>query len=342
VLIFVMKFALLFLIGGFGLPTPVNAQSWQEVSSHLFTNTVIALQASTSQLPKTLWIYRRSLPHVFPATVISNAIVLGSLQDRGFPRPPTKDFYIPKQEPANWPAGIPTIFGILPRDGYLYYAMPDDLPVSQAKIPDDETVARLAIKYAPQLGLYPSMLTERKFYTHWCETDQKNQTVTNFCGRGVFFPRHLDGIPFFSASDDGESAEGFSMEFGEHGKIQAFSVRWSEVKHYKREQIASSAEIIRCLRAHKAVILPKFAEGDFDRLRKLATAMRFTITKITPYYEESIFGEPPTDDVPAQFATPFAELEAVADFGNSNMPVKVLSPILSSEVRRLLLMKNTK
>jgi hypothetical protein len=36
------------------------------------------------------------------------------------------------------------------------------------------------------------------------------------------------------------------------------------------------------------------------------------------------------------FATPFAELEAVADFGNSNATIRFVAPILSSEVNRLL------
>jgi len=44
----------------------------------------------------------------------------------------------------------------------------------------------------------------------------------------------------------------------------------------------------------------------------------------------------PTNDLPPEFVTPFAELEAVADFGNSNAVVQLVSPILSSEVNRLL------
>jgi hypothetical protein len=68
----------------------------------------------------------------------------------------------------------------------------------------------------------------------------------------------------------------------------------------------------------------------------LANAQTFTITKITPYYSEGIFGEVPTNDMPPKFVTPLAELEAVADFGNSNTTVRLLSPILSSEVSRLL------
>jgi len=49
-----------------------------------------------------------------------------------------------------------------------------------------------------------------------------------------------------------------------------------------------------------------------------------------------VFGEVPTNDVPCKFVTPFAELEAVADFGNSNATVRLLSPIIASEVSRLL------
>jgi hypothetical protein len=77
-------------------------------------------------------------------------------------------------------------------------------------------------------------------------------------------------------------------------------------------------------------------ENYFDRLKTLASAKKLTITKITPYYGEGMFGDVPTNDVPCKYATPFAELEAVADFGNSNATVRLLSPILSSEVRRLL------
>ena len=84
-------------------------------------------------------------------------------------------------------------------------------------------------------------------------------------------------------------------------------------------------------------MLPNACEETyFQRIKALANAKTFTITKITPYYSEGIFGEVPTNDVPPEFVTPLAELEAVADFGNSNATVRLLSPILSSEVSRLL------
>jgi hypothetical protein len=71
-----------------------NAQSWQEASSDLFTNISIVWRTDTSQLPNSVWIYRRLLPHIFPTAIVSNAVVLGSLQSRGFPQSSTNNVFI--------------------------------------------------------------------------------------------------------------------------------------------------------------------------------------------------------------------------------------------------------
>jgi len=149
--------------------------------------------------------------------------------------------------------------------------------------------------------------------------------------------RQLDGINFFSANDDGDGSEGFVIEFGSYGLIRSFSLCWSEVERFKSEQTASIQEIIHCIRAHKTIVMPNVGEENYFAILKNLTAVKnLTITKITPCYGEGVFGEVPTNDVPCKFVTPFAELEAVADFGNSNTTVRLASPILSSEVSRLL------
>jgi hypothetical protein len=169
-------------------------------------------------------------------------------------------------------------------------------------------------------------------------TDTNDNKLTNqICGRGTFLYRQLDGIPFFSADDNGGGAEGFGMEFGSYGIIRSFSLCWSEVSRYQSEQTASPQEIIHCILAQKTIVMPNVDEEDyFARLKQLANAKKLTITKITPCYGLGMFGEVPTNDVPCKFVTPFAELEAVADFGNSNATVRLVSPILESEVSRLL------
>lgn len=315
----------------------VNAQSWQELSSRLFTNAVIVWQAPTNGLPKRMWVYHRLLPHVFPATVISNAIVLGSLQDKGFPKPSTNDFFIPEDKGPNYPGALATIFGIRPSDANMYFSVPNYGTGSGDKIPSDETIALRAWKYAPQLGLDPTKLVQERFYTHLCDSDTSGKVTSHVCGRGVFLSRQLDGISFFSADNEGSGAEGFSIEFGSRGQIRFFSLRWSMVERHESQPTASPQDIIRCIQAHKTFVLPTPDEEDyFARLKKLAGAKKIIINKITPYYGEGVFGEVPTNDAPGNFATPFAELEAVADFGNSNASVRLLSPIIVSEVNRLL------
>lgn len=310
-----------------------RAESWQEASSRVFTHSAIVWKIPSNSVPKELWVYRRTLPHIFPRGVISNAIVLGSLQGREFPTVTTNESYIWEEVPPNWPGAISPLFCVKAGDASFYFGQAHVKPVSEKAIPDDATIVNRARSYSVQLGLDPAQLTKNRFFSHRCDTSEATNVL---CGRGVFFPRYLDGIAFFSIEENGENAEGFSMEFGEQGKIQSFSVHWSEMKRYRHEQTASPSEILNCIRRHQAIILPEFNEGDFDRLGRLSTAKQLTIIRITLYYLEGTFGEMPVSDVPCKYATPFAELDAIANFGNSDTPVHLLAPILSSEIKRLL------
>jgi hypothetical protein len=308
----------------------------EELWSHLFTNGPVVWQAPTNHLPKSFWVYQRLLPRIFSETIISNGIVLGSLQSKGFPQPSTNETCIEVEPPCEC-MNVCNFF-INPNDAAINFESPSYKDGSPQGIPSDQVIAKRAWGYAPQLGLDPTHLTQQNFFTHFYYSEQTGEKVTNnVCGRGIFLSRQLDGVDFFSSDDTGDGAEGFSIEFGSYGQIRFFSLRWSNVERYKSQQTASPQEIIHCIRAHKTIVLPNPDEEDyFARLKKLATAKKLTITKITPYYAEGMFEGVPTNDVPCKFATPFAKLEAVADFGNSNATVRLVSPILSSEVSRLL------
>lgn len=329
-------FAILALVLAVAVSAFADFPTVAELNSHLFTNAAIVWQAPTNHLPKSFWVYQRLIPRVFSETIISNAIVLGSLQSKGFPQPSTNETCI-EVEPPSECMNVCNFF-INPSDATMNFESPDYKNGSPQGIPDDQVIAKRAWGYAPQLGLDPTHLTQQSFFTHFHYSEQTGEKMTNnVCGSGIFLSRQLDGIPFFSADDEGSGAEGFSIEFGSYGQIRFFSFRWSNVERYESRQTASPQEIIHCIRAHKTIVLPNPDEEDyFARLKKLATAKKLTITKITPYYGEGMFVEMPTNDVPPEFVTPFAELEAVADFGNSNATVRLVSPILSSEVSRLL------
>jgi hypothetical protein len=85
--------------------------------------------------------------------------------------------------------------------------------------------------------------------------------------------RQLDGISFFSSDEEGDGAEGFSVEFGNCGKIRYFSLGWSDIQRVKNVPTATPQEIIKYILRHKLLVLPHPNEGDyFIRLNKLAGA----------------------------------------------------------------------
>jgi len=262
--------------------------------------------------------------------------VLASYQNRGIPQPSTNDTCIIDDPDCNCQCVTACNFSIQPNDATLSFYSPDQNHWTQ-NIPNDETASSWARMCALELGVDLAQVVEKTPTSHF-NTDTNDNPLTNqICGRGIFLYRELDGVPFFSPNDEGDGAEGFSIEFGSCGKIRSFSLCWSEVARYTSQQTASLQEIIHCIRAHKAIVLPNPDEEDyFARLKQLATAKKLTITKITPYYSEGMFGETPTNGEPAKVIAPLAELEAVADFGNSNATLRLVSPILSSEVSRSL------
>jgi hypothetical protein len=329
-------FAILALVFVQSLSASAGVPTLEELSSHLFTNAPIVWQAPTNHLPKHIWVYQRHLPRIFSATVISNAIVLGSLQSKGFPLPSMNKTCIVAESPC--PCGNVCNFFINPSEASMSFESPNYKDGSPNGIPSDNSIAKRAWDCVPQLGLDPAQLIQKSFFTHSFNVDHTGKGTTNFvCGRGIFLSRQLDGIAFFSAENTGDEAEGFSMEVGRDGQIRLFCFRWSAIERYESQRTASLQEIIQCIKAHKTIVVPNIDEENyFARLRTLANAKKLTITKITPYYGEGFFGTIPTNDVPCEFATPFAELEAVADFGTSNATVRLACPILSSEVNRLL------
>jgi hypothetical protein len=210
-----------------------------------------------------------------------------------------------------------------------------NLIFSTNDVPDDETVTRRAFECAARFGLDRAYLIPKNVYNASNAPGRTDIFTNGICARGIYLSRKLDGIGFFGDAND--ISEGFSIEFGSHGQIRSFELVWPNLKPDQNNRTASRDEIIRCIREQRILIFPDNDEPNyFERVKGLASARTFTITKITPYYGEGIFGETPPDDTPPEFITPFAELEAIADFGNSNAAVRLVSPIISSDVTRLL------
>jgi hypothetical protein len=309
--------------------------SLETFSPHFSTNTEIIWQASTNNLPVNFWIYKRLPPHPFSAAVISNAVILASLERKIAPEPSTNDFFLPEDHPSNYPGMIPVIFSITPKSATISYGLPHP-DTNTIGIPADKALVQRAWACAVQFGVNPAQIAFKEMTSRYNQDENYNDLTNQLIGRGVFLSRKLDGVLFTDIGDQGANG-GFWIEFGSHGQVHAFSLVWPELQRDKLQPTANAQQIITCIRAFKTMSLPIHEEADyFARLKNFAKAKKLTITKIKPYYMEGIYGGMPTNDEPSEFIATFAELEAVADFGNSNATVRLLSPILSSEVSRLL------
>jgi len=291
------------------------AYTLEDISPHFATNTPIVWQAPTNQLPKTFWIYKR-LPRVFSPATISNAIVLASFQDKGFPKPSKYQKVLWADRRKGEPR--PPYFEIDPDQGQISYSLGDRAPDSPETIWTNQTAIDCAWNCLAQLGI-----------------DQTQFVKTNTVSAGawgVFFPCQIDGIQVYDQS------EGFSFQqFGKEGKIRNFGLTLPNLRRQKENPTATPQQITACIRVFKTPTPPNGDESDyFGRIKNLAKARKLTITKITPFYGEGIYGETPTNGEPSKIVTPIAQLDAVADYGNSNVDVRLLAPILSSDANRQL------
>jgi hypothetical protein len=309
-----------------------STNSLENFSTHFSTNTEILWQAPTDRLPKSLWIYKRLPVRPFSASVISNAVMLASLESKGFPKPSINDTCLLLSD-CNCSCMRFCNFFISPSTTTITFNSPN-LNNSTEYVPNDEVVTKLAWVCASQFGLHPPFLASNGVYS---KTNSDTPATNLICARGIFLSRLIDGIGFMGDGRDGFNGEGFGIEFGGDGQIRAFSLIWPNLERDKERPIASPQQIIAVIMAHKVVVFPDPDETNyFARVKNLATAKKFTITKITPYYGEGVYGEVSSDNWPPKYVTPTAVLEAVADYENSNISVRLCSPILSSDVIRLL------
>jgi hypothetical protein len=299
-------------------------------------NTKIVWGAPTNQLPKTFWIYHRLPPQPFPAPLVAAAANLASMPTKGFPPPSTNSFFIPSQPNA---CGMGTVVFLLePETGTISFSSTNQNKLTN-DMPSEAMVIKRAFECATRLGLVEAQLLPKAF----CESSNApgsgcGSSINGLFGRGIFLSRILDGFSFYGDANNG--SDGLFIDFGSGGKIRSFSLVWPRLERLKQSACISPEQILRCLREQRIIVVPGQAEENyFGRVQELGRAQKFTITKISPVYREGVFGEIPTSNTPTQFVMPFAEAEAVADFGKSRTTVCFVCPIVQTDFDRLVLQK---
>ena len=159
--------------------SPAASPTWQELSSHLFTNGPIIWEAPINNLPKSFWVYQKLLPRVFTATVISNAIVLASYQNRGIPSPSTNDTCIVDDPDCNCQCMTVCNFSIRPNEAALSFYAPNQMHSTNG-IPSEADIVSRAEKYAMQLGVDLAQIVEKTPTSHF-NTDTNDNSLTRAC-----------------------------------------------------------------------------------------------------------------------------------------------------------------
>jgi hypothetical protein len=201
------------------------AVTLENVSLRFSTNTQIIWLAPTNNLQRSFWIYKK-MPRVFSANTISNAVVLASLQSKGFPQPSTKPIVIWADRQDGEPD--PPYFEITPDWGEFSYSLGDRGPDSAAEYFKDAATVERAWDSLEQLGI-----DRREFV---------KTNIASYGEYGVFLPRQIDGIRVYDES------EGFSFQqFGSPKRIRHFWLSLPNLERTQKSPTASTQEIVACI-----------------------------------------------------------------------------------------------
>jgi hypothetical protein len=197
-----------------------------------------------------------------------------------------------------------------------YYDSEAKAPFGQEEaVPDDKSAIQLARDLLFKMGIDKSLVSEKPNAMSAGRqgkvgTPASKGTEAVF-SRGVFFTRKLDGVNVCGSGGEG----GLLVDFGNHAKIMSFNLVWRNLIPHRALRVASQREVTEWLRREKGILPSPSVE--------LSRVTKFTITKITPYYE----GAEGTESL--SLVRPFAELEIETEADGKPVKFGVHCPIIS-------------
>jgi hypothetical protein len=286
------------------------------------TNVPIIWEAPIHNLPSKLWIYRASPAKVSPDT-ISNLVALGAFTEKDRKKVPDYPHLIVYDNSSK-----KIFLRIDPNWAFISYrdSSADDSNITEG-VPDERQAFQIATNWLLKLGIDRNQLVKSpsgkdlKFYGSpgmsylYSREGNAPAYATNIFVYGITFKRSLDGAEIIGGTAYG----GYSIQIGNHAKISNILVSWRNYKHDKCYPIASRKTLLKWIHEGKAVC------WSGDQLIDWSSIKKITITKATPLYYSEAYDE---NDAPQNIAYPFAELEAQADTGATNLTFNFYCPII--------------
>ena len=284
----------------------------------------VVWNATTNGFPTNLWVYK-VIPQDFSPAVISNLMAMGefSSKDRTHieGQPPFKDkrlMYFANEEKTRH-------LGIFPPMGWVYYR--DERAVggkaNARDVPSEDAAVDLALRYLLKLNIKQS-----EFVTKDTGSDlqiyrvvqdrrrfdkDKQEQVNEIILRGVSFVRCVGGVSLTGRGSDG----GFSISFGNEGKIASLELVWRNLQQHKLHNVCSPSEIIELIKQGQAKVHP-LNTVDWRSAKKLI------VSKVTPFYLGAD-GETQQD-----FMYPFASIEGTIEFADGkDVGIALKCPVLA-------------
>jgi len=289
------------------------------------SSTEIVWAVPTNQEPRALWVYK-NIPQAFSDEAISNLLVLSSFTVAEKKRLPSEILAMDKNALHFRTKDEKRYLTILPSHGWIEYgdSTTDDMTKPIEDVPTDAEAQQLALDLLDRIEIPRSELatrpnsseplTFREIGRRGHFDKEKKKSVEEIRCRGVFFIRQVDHVNFAGIGVAG----GFYVNFASHGKVAELRLVWRNMQPYEQYAIANPDQIIEWIKEGKTTMpAPNVNSVEIKKL---------TITQVAPLYMGAL------GDEPQDFTCPFAQLETVADLGNTNVTVQLYCPILSTNV----------
>jgi len=264
------------------------------------TNAMIAWQA-TNSFPHGLWVYK-VLPESFSMAVVSNAMKLGLFEMKDFSKgehPTLKDKHLICFNNKN-EFNHRRVLYIAPSLGVMEFSSMGSSSVPIEDVPTSDEAETLARNVLFQLGIDSSLLSDKvqKGYDDTrTQIDREGHKLgeARVFRRGVAFSRRIDGIQL-------SDSRCFLIHFGNHGRIEDFSLIWRNILPYESHDVLTPEQIVKIIESGKA-----FLPEQFSDLSGIDSARHLSVVKATPRYYNGI-GKEHLDVM-----YPYLDLEILAD-----------------------------